>query len=154
MTTPARPGSTGPIPADAVPADSAAGSGPAGTGRIDGIHTIGVPVTDQDQALRFYAGTLGFEVRTDVPMPQLGGRWIEVAPPGGGPSIALIPASATAPAGREVGVRFTTADAAALHRSLAAAGVGVGELLTWPGVPPMFTVSDPDRNGFEVVQHD
>lgn len=125
----------------------------SGTGRIDGIHTIGVPVTDQDQALRFYAGLLGFEVRTDVPMPQLGGRWIEVAPPGGHTSVALIPASDRSPAGREIGIRFTTPDAVALHRSLAASGVGVGELLTWPGVPPMFTFTDPDQNGFEIVQH-
>lgn len=126
----------------------------SGPGRIDGIHTIAVPVTDQDHALQFYAGQLGFEVRMDVPMPQLGGRWIEVAPPGGGSSIALIPASSNTPAGREIGIRFTTADAAALHRSMAAAGVAVGELLAWPGVPPMFTFADPDQNGFEIVQHD
>lgn len=145
MTTPAQP----------APAGSAAStdSGAHGAGRIDGIHTIGVPVSDQDHALEFYVGTLGFEVRMDVPLPQLGGRWIEVAPSGGGTSVALIPASGTTPSGREVGVRFTTADAAALHQSLAAAGVQVGELLAWPGVPPMFSFTDPDRNGFEVVQH-
>lgn len=122
--------------------------------RIDGIRTIGVPVTDQDRALEFYTGRLGFDVRVDMPLPQLGGRWIEVAPPGGGPSVALVPAAEGNPAGREVGIRFTTADAAGLHRTLAAAGVTVGELLLWPGVPPMFTVSDPDGNGFEIVQHD
>lgn len=122
------------------------------TGRIDGIHTIGVPVTDQDQALRFYAGMLGFDIRVDVPMPQLGGRWIEVAPPGGGTSVALMPASDGTPAGREIGIRFTTTDAEALHRALSAAGVTVGGLLTWPGVPPMFTFADPDGNGFEIVQ--
>jgi catechol 2,3-dioxygenase-like lactoylglutathione lyase family enzyme len=124
------------------------------TGRIDGIHTIGVPVTDQDRALEFYSRLLGFDVRSDVPMPQLGGRWIEVLPPGAATSVALVPASDGNPAGREIGIRFTTTDAAALHRALTAAGVPVGELLTWPGVPPMFTFSDPDGNGFEIVQHD
>lgn len=124
------------------------------SGRIDGIHTIGVPVADQDQALQFYSGLLGFDVRVDVPMPQLRGRWIEVAPPGGGTSVALIPASDATPVGREIGIRFTTADAAELHRTLFAAGVRTGELLTWPGVPPMFTFCDPDGNGFEIVQHD
>lgn len=128
------------------------GTATSAAGRIDGIHTIAVPVTDQDRALRFYTGLLGFEVRMDMPMPQLAGRWIEVAPAGEGTSVALIPASDRNPAGREIGIRFTTADAATLHRSLAASGVHVGELLTWPGVPPMFTVTDPDRNGFEIVQ--
>ncbi|MEN3270463.1 VOC family protein, partial [Pseudonocardia sp.] len=45
-------------------------------GRIRGIHTIGVPVTDQDRALDFYVGTLGFEKRMEMPLPQLGSRWI------------------------------------------------------------------------------
>jgi catechol 2,3-dioxygenase-like lactoylglutathione lyase family enzyme len=122
------------------------------TGRINGIHTIGVPVTDQARALEFYSGLLGFDVRVDVPMPQLGGRWIEVAPPGDGVSVALVPATEGNQAGREVGIRFTTADAAALHGELAAAGVTVGELLTWPGIPPMFTFADHDGNGLEVIQ--
>ncbi|HEX4016737.1 MAG TPA: hypothetical protein VHX15_08370 [Frankiaceae bacterium] len=30
--------------------------------QISGIRTIGVPVVDQDKALEFYVGTLGFEV--------------------------------------------------------------------------------------------
>lgn len=123
------------------------------TSRIDGIHTIGVPVADQDHALQFYSGVLGFDIRADVPMPQLGGRWIEVAPPGGGTSVALVPASDATPSGREIGIRFTTPDAANLHRTLVAAGVSTGELLNWPGVPPMFTFTDPDGNGFEIVQH-
>ena len=40
------------------------------------IRAVGIPVTDQDAALKFYAETLGFEVRVDTPVPQLGGRWI------------------------------------------------------------------------------
>lgn len=122
--------------------------------RIDGIHTIGVPVSDQDRALDFYTGLLGLDVRVDVPMPQLGGRWIEVAPPGSGTSVALVPASDGNPVGREIGIRFTTTDAAELHRTWTAAGIAVGDLLIWPGVPPMFTFADPDGNGFEIVQHD
>ncbi len=119
---------------------------------IRGIHTIGVPVTDQDRALRFYTGTLGFETRTDMPVDELGSRWIEVAPPGSPVSVALVRAGDGVPAGGESGIRFTTADAAALHRDLTAAGVDVGELLNWPGVPPMFAFRDPDGNGLEIVQ--
>jgi len=50
---------------------------------ITGIHTVGVPVTDQDRAVEFYVDTLGLERRMDIPLEQFGGRWIEVAPPGG-----------------------------------------------------------------------
>ena len=35
---------------------------------ITGIHTVGVPVADQDKALAFYTGTLGLSTRMDVPM--------------------------------------------------------------------------------------
>jgi catechol 2,3-dioxygenase-like lactoylglutathione lyase family enzyme len=49
---------------------------------ITDIRTVGVPVTDQERALEFYLDKLGFETRMDVPVPQFGGRWIEVAPRG------------------------------------------------------------------------
>lgn len=119
--------------------------------QITGIHTIGVPVTDQDRAVAFYVEKLGLEKRMDAPVPQLGGRWIEVAPPGSGVTIALVPAGKGKPAGVETGIRLTTDDAAAVHTRLAAAGVEVGELLRWPGVPPMFAFSDPDGNRLEIV---
>ena len=121
-------------------------------GRIHGIHTIGVPVVDQDRALEFYVGTLGFEKRLEIPLPQLGSRWIEVVPPGAAVSVALVQAHEALPAGGECGIRFATDDATALHATLAAAGVKVGELLNWPGVPLMFTFRDPDGNGMEIVQ--
>jgi len=39
-------------------------------------------VHDQNQALDFYVGRLGWEVRNDVTMPELGGfRWLTVSPP-------------------------------------------------------------------------
>lgn len=121
---------------------------------IHGIHTIGVPVSDQDKALAFYVDVLGFEKRLDMPVEQLGSRWIEVAPVGFPVTVALIQATEYTEPGREVGIRFTTADAVALHARLAAAGVTVGELLDWPGVPPMFTFRDQDDNGLEIVQAD
>lgn len=119
---------------------------------VTGIHTIGVPVTDQDRAVTFYLETLGFEKRLDAPVPQLGGRWIEVAPPGSDVTIALVPAGDGKPAGVETGIRLTSTDATALHERLASAGVRVGELLKWPGVPPMFAFSDPDGNRLEIVE--
>ena len=40
-------------------------------------------VHDQDEALAFYTQKLGFEVRADVTMPEMGDfRWLTVGPPG------------------------------------------------------------------------
>ncbi|PZG14201.1 VOC family protein [Nonomuraea aridisoli] len=116
---------------------------------ITGIRTVGVPVSDQDRAVAFYVGVLGLQKRLDAPVEQFGGRWIEVAPPGAVTTIALVPGEKT---GVETGIRLTVGDAAALHASLSERGAEVGELLLWDGVPPMFTLRDPDGNGLEVVE--
>ena len=40
-------------------------------------------VHDQDEALAFYTGKLGMEVRADVTLPEMGDfRWLTVGPPG------------------------------------------------------------------------
>jgi catechol 2,3-dioxygenase-like lactoylglutathione lyase family enzyme len=119
---------------------------------ISAIATVGVPVTDQDRALQFYTGTLGLEKQLDVPLPQFGGRWITVAPPGSATTIALVPAHEGVSAGVETGIRLASPDAAAAHQRLRDGGVDVGELLHWEGVPPMFGFHDPDGNGLEVTQ--
>lgn len=118
--------------------------------RIRDVRAVGVPVSDQGRALEFYSGKLGFEKRLDAPLPG-GGRWIEVAPPGAATTIALIPAKEGLPAGVETGIRFTTTDAEADHAYLRNQGVDTGELLRWPGVPPMFAFRDQDGNGLEIV---
>jgi lactoylglutathione lyase len=119
---------------------------------INGVRTVGVPVTDQDRALAFYVEKLGFEKRFDVPLEQFGGRWIEVAPPRAAISIALVPAREDVPAGVETGIRLTTEDAAGVHADLKAQGVDVGEILRWPDVPPMFAIRDQDGNGLEITE--
>ncbi len=119
---------------------------------ITGLRTVGIPGTDQDRAVDCYVGTLGLEKRLDMPLPQIGGRWIEVAPAGSAASVALVPAHDGVPAGVETGIRLTTPDAAALHAELRAAGVAVDELLMWPGVPPMLAVRDADSNGLEIIE--
>ena len=88
------------------------------TSRIDGIHAIWVPVTDQGRARwSSNSGLLGLDIRADVPMPQLGERWIEVAPPDGGVSVALVPASNDNRVGATVGIRFTTSQRRRAARS-------------------------------------
>jgi len=122
------------------------------TSLLTDVTVVGIPVEDQDRALEFYRDRLGFEVRADTPLPQLGSRWIMLAPSGARVSIALVAAHVGVPAGVETGVRFATRDADATHRALTEQGVQVGELLRWPGVPPMFAVHDVDGNRFEVVE--
>jgi catechol 2,3-dioxygenase-like lactoylglutathione lyase family enzyme len=85
------------------------------TNLIDDVLTIGVPVSDQDRALQFYLDKLGLEKRRDVPVPQFGGRWIEVAPASAAVTIALVPTREGVPIGVETGIRLKTADAAAVH---------------------------------------
>lgn len=117
---------------------------------ITDVRTIGIDVKDQDAALAFYTGTLGFEKRLDAPISSTL-RWIEVAPPGVATSIALNAADATA-AGIDTGIRFSVPDAAAEHEAMRSRGVAVGELLRWEDVPPMFSFADPDGNRFYVVE--
>jgi lactoylglutathione lyase len=118
---------------------------------ITGIHTVGVPVTDQDKALAFYTGPLGLTTRMDVPMGN-GARWIEVAAAGAPTSVALIPAKESVPAGVETGIRFSTGSAAEFHTRLVAAGADADDVLHWPGVPAMFAFRDQDGNGLEIVE--
>lgn len=46
------------------------------------ISTVQLWVHDQDEALTFYTGKLGMEVRSDVTLPEMGDfRWLTVSPP-------------------------------------------------------------------------
>ena len=44
---------------------------------IASVKFVGIPVADQDRALRYYSEVLGFSVITDQPMGD-GQRWIEL----------------------------------------------------------------------------
>src|SRR5262249_15078992 len=115
---------------------------------ITRIRTIGVPVADQDRALRFYVETLGFEKRLDVPFAE-GDRWIEVAPPGSATTIALVRVRK----GVDTQVGLSTTDATADHAALRARGVDAdAEVIPRP--VPMFGFRDPDGNRLRIVQGD
>jgi catechol 2,3-dioxygenase-like lactoylglutathione lyase family enzyme len=47
---------------------------------IDKVVTVTIAVADQEQALAWFTGKLGFEKRGDISSPGM--RWLTVAPPG------------------------------------------------------------------------
>ncbi|MBS0419574.1 MAG: VOC family protein [Proteobacteria bacterium] len=47
-------------------------------------------VRDYDEALRFFVGTLGFELIEDTPIAEQNKRWVVVAPPGAKESRLLL----------------------------------------------------------------
>jgi catechol 2,3-dioxygenase-like lactoylglutathione lyase family enzyme len=121
--------------------------------RISQVATIIIPVSDQDRAIEFYTGRLGFEKRTDVPMGEAM-RWVEVGPPGGETTIAIVPPREGEPTGVQTRVAFGTDDVDADHASLKAQGVDVDAEVSRMGgsVPPMFWFRDQDANSFLIVQ--
>jgi catechol 2,3-dioxygenase-like lactoylglutathione lyase family enzyme len=120
------------------------------------LSNIGVAmftVADQDAALAFYVGKLGFEVRSDTPFGAQGEmRWLEVAPPGSSARLALNPPMQDEPGGSTIGVE--TPDVLGEHARLSAiGGIDVdAEPMRAPGAPLMFMLRDPDGNTVVVVE--
>jgi catechol 2,3-dioxygenase-like lactoylglutathione lyase family enzyme len=125
---------------------------------ITQLATVTVPVSDQDRAIDFYTGTLGFEKRLDFTY-DTGERWVEVVPPGAGTSLNLVASEAP---GIETRVILLSTDVDGDRAEFERAGIDVGELLPvgpvtyWGGAPlagnpPMFLIRDPDGNSLLVV---
>jgi catechol 2,3-dioxygenase-like lactoylglutathione lyase family enzyme len=127
----------------------------ATTAHITQVGRVIVPVSDQDRALEFYRDVLGFEVRGDTVYGE-GERWLEVAPPGGSTSLAIVPPRQGQPAGVETRVALGTKDVEAEYEYLRGKGVDVdAELMGGEGpVPRMFCFRDPDGNNFLLVEDD
>ena len=138
------------------------------TTHIDQVGTVFVPITDQDAALAFYVGVLGFEKRADFLYGDAGIRWIEVAPPGAANTVSLVPpGEGRSPGSDAAHCAFATTDIASDHASLRAAGVDVDAEIARTGsrragltaldvsigdpVPSQFFFRDPDGNRFLIV---
>ena len=123
------------------------------TTRITQVATVLVPVSDQDRALEFYVGALGFEKRTDTPYGD-GERWVEVAPPGAATTISLVPPREGETAGIETRVSLSSQDIDADHAQLRERGVDADPEVMRMGdpVPPMFFFRDPDGNRFFIIE--
>ena len=58
---------------------------------LKSLTNVNVWVQDQDEALAFYTEKLGFELRQDVTVPELGNfRWLTVGLPGQDVALALM----------------------------------------------------------------
>jgi lactoylglutathione lyase len=120
------------------------------------VSNIGVAmfsVSDQDKAIAFYTGKLGYEVHSDTTFGENGEmRWVEVAPPGSQARLALNPPMGGSPGGGSIGVE--TPDVLGEHARLSALG-GIDldpEPMRMPAVPLMFALRDPDGNHVWVVE--
>lgn len=111
------------------------------------IATAMFPVSDQDAALAFYVGSLGWEVRSDVRFgPDGGHRWLEVAPPSSAARLALTPPAGAGPGVSAIGVEVD--DVLGEHARLTAVG-GIDldpAPSQLPGAPLLFSLRDPDGN--------
>jgi len=121
--------------------------------RITQVGRVMVPVSDQDAAIAFYTDSLGFSLVADVPFGE-GDRWVEVAPPGGGTALALVPPRGEYQPGRMTGIALVSADPRADHAELRGKGVDVdAELMGGDGtVPLLFFFRDHDANQLMVVE--
>ncbi len=121
------------------------------------LATVALVVPDQDAALDFYVGRLGFRLLADQDRGDR--RWIVVAPPGGGAALLLARAATSEQAaaiGRQAGGRVAfflqTSDFAADHAAMLAAGVAFEEA---PRHEPYGTVAvwrDPFGNRWDLLE--
>jgi catechol 2,3-dioxygenase-like lactoylglutathione lyase family enzyme len=124
-------------------------------------------VHDQDEALAFYTDKLGFEVREDVTVPEMGNfRWLSVAVPGQDVAITLMSVPgppvfedetrkqilALLAKGAEGGLFFSTDDIQGTYEELKARGVEFNQEPTEQpyGVDAGFR--DPSGNNFRMAQ--
>lgn len=115
---------------------------------IRGIKFVGIPVSDQDVALKFYTESLGFKVITDQPMGP-NQRWIELMIPGADTGLALFtPPGQEDRIGQFQAMSFWCDDVFATTKTLKQRGVAFAQdpkEESW-GTAAIF--KDPDGNRF------
>ncbi len=115
---------------------------------IRAIKFVSIPVSDQDRALDFYTGKLGFTILTDQPMGE-GQRWIELGIPGAETRVVLFTADAHKDRiGSFSNIVFMSDNVEKTYKELVGRGV---EFVHEPKKEPWgtFTIlKDPDGNQF------
>jgi catechol 2,3-dioxygenase-like lactoylglutathione lyase family enzyme len=126
---------------------------------ISHLHSTTIIVGDQDEALRFYVDTLGWEKREDNQMgPAM--RFLTVAPPGektgivlGQPEVYGQQPPTRVGTESTTGISLITPDIAATYAELSAKGVEFNkppETMPWGAKATWF--SDPFGNEFFLVE--
>src|SRR3954465_3221274 len=100
---------------------------------ITDIGAVGIPVSDQDKAVEFFTGTLGFEKRLDARMGE-SFRWVTVAAPSASTSGARVARPDT---GGDTGIRCLVPDAETEHAAMRQFG-------NEAGAPELCPLSLPD----------
>ena len=118
---------------------------------ITRLNTVSLYVTDQERSREFYVNVLGFEVRTDAQIGEMG-RWLEVAPVTGQTAFVLADALAFGKqdrVGSSADITLSCDDVYTLHRLLTAKGAAVTEpeQQHWG---TFMRVTDPDGHTFIV----
>lgn len=132
------------------------------------LSTTQIWVHDQNAAVDFWTTKVGFEIKEDVTVPELGNfRWVTVGPRGQGGCAIVLMAIPGPPVmddatraqvaeltskGFTTALFFTTEDAYATYDELVAKGV---EVLDKPTEQPYgidFGFRDPSGNSFRVAQ--
>jgi catechol 2,3-dioxygenase-like lactoylglutathione lyase family enzyme len=112
----------------------------SGTLHLTEVGRVAIPASDQDRAIEFYVGTLGFELLSDETFADGRMRWIEVGLKGASTSIALTPPMDGGPTAVDTGIILSTTDVDA-------------EVARWGApVPPMFRFRDPAGNSLTIVE--
>jgi catechol 2,3-dioxygenase-like lactoylglutathione lyase family enzyme len=114
---------------------------------IRGIKFASIPVTDQDAALAFYTGKLGFRILTDHPFDGKQ-RWLELGIAGADTRLILFNYEGGPEPGHRMNVTFWADDVETTVRDLRNKGVAIvmePQKADW-GTAAMF--KDPDGNVF------
>ena len=134
---------------------------------LNQLANVQVWVHDQEEALAFYTDKLGFEVREDVTVPELGNfRWLSVGVPGQDVAIVLmaVPGApvfddetrdqimALMAKGASGGLFFTTDDCRATYEELKARGVEFQQEPTEQPYGVDAGIRDPSGNQMRMVQ--
>jgi catechol 2,3-dioxygenase-like lactoylglutathione lyase family enzyme len=121
-------------------------------GTVAYVGRVMVPVNDQDKAIAWYGENLGFTVSIDVPFGD-GDRWVEISPPEGLASLALVPPHPAHDVGGMTGIALDSRDVPGALTELRGKGVDCDDLIGGEGgVPPMFFFRDVDGNTLLLVE--
>jgi catechol 2,3-dioxygenase-like lactoylglutathione lyase family enzyme len=113
------------------------------------IELVAVPVSDADEAIRFYTERAGFVLDHDHTVSDEV-RFVQLTPPGSACSITIGTGITDKPIG-SASVQMVVDDARAAHAELAGRGVEVSDVQDLPWGSFVF-FEDPDGNTWAVQQ--